>query len=479
MALMGVLIAVGSVYGLMTQITPLVRASQHWMNRAWSNEKLDPGSAIAVKRRALSETFDTFRELHSQGFDDERQALLYQLSQQLLNITELIALYRRGEIKDKAALYIEADKVGWTSPDVDYMLRVTEVIPSAGDIIRYAVREVYTPEIAEAFGQYEELPKVLAEAADDLKAAGLPEPTFKKEWAAHWLLPSILQGFEMLHRGEIPAKSTAAQPLSLERLMIALDIMPAWRDPLTAISYNPFTRVDVRRMHKLGVLDTKEMFIAYADVGFSPYAPGHEHVTVAEAFECEVCRHESKVGYMTDFTLVYNNDPEAAELTIADKDRQNERDLTKAEVLSGYKEGLLEPDEVTTALSGMGYSSEEIDYYITKTDYDKDKALTSAYMRYLHDAYVRGVIDYNTTVDRLGELNLPARQVEHLFEVWELDKTARASKPTKSELSSFRRADIIPAAMFKSEMQGLGYSDRYIKWYEELIEGATAKKEAA
>ncbi|GAJ03586.1 unnamed protein product, partial [marine sediment metagenome] len=132
MALMAILIGVGSVYGLMTQVTPLARASQHWMNRAWSNEKLDPGSAIAVRRRGLSDTFAWNRELESRGFDDERQALLYKLSQQLLGITELITLYRRGEIKDLASLYVEADKVGWTQPDVDYMLKVTEVIPSAG-----------------------------------------------------------------------------------------------------------------------------------------------------------------------------------------------------------------------------------------------------------------------------------------------------------------------------------------------------------
>ncbi|GAI98524.1 unnamed protein product, partial [marine sediment metagenome] len=228
-------------------------------------------------------------------------------------------------------------------------------------------------------------------------------------------------------------------------------------------------------MHKLGVLTTEEMFTAYADAGFSPYAPGHEHVTVAEAFACEECRHLSKVGRMTDFTLVYNNDPEAAELTIGDKDRQTERDLTKSEVLSGYKEGLLEPDEIGKALDDMGYSPDEIDYYITKTDYDKDKAQSSAYMKYLHDAYIRGVNTFEVTTDKLGALNLPAKQVQYLFEVWDLDKTARANKPTKAELTAFVRNEIISMSVFETEMQGLGYPDKYIKWYKESIERARAE----
>ncbi len=461
MALMAVLIGVGSVYGLMTIVTPLVRASQHWMNRAWSNEKFDPGTAVAVKRRRLSETFDWNREVESQGFDDERQALLYELSQQLLNITELIGLYRRGEIKDLAALYIEADKVGWVQPDVDYMLKVTEVIPSAGDIIRYAVREVYTPEIAEAFGQYEELPKVLAEAAADLKAAGLPQATFTKEWAAHWLLPSIMQGFEMLHRGVISFKSTAERPLSLERLMIALDIMPAWREPLTAISYSPYTRVDVRRMHKIGVLDDEAVFVAYADVGFSPFAPGHMHETVAAAFACEVCRHESKCGHMLDFTIIYNADP--PEIEKDEKDVQ--RDRTKSDILSGLADGLIEPKEAEALLTKMGYDTTEIEYYTSRIAFEQASDELTTALRYLHDSYIKGVMTFAQITDELGKLNLPATMTEHYLKVWDLERIARSNKPTKSELMSFLRNEIIDKETWHAEMVGLGYPDRYIEWY--------------
>ncbi|GAI77850.1 unnamed protein product, partial [marine sediment metagenome] len=298
---------------------------------------------------------------------------------------ELIALFRRGELRYKDDLYAEADKIGWSKPDVDYMLKVTEVIPSAGDIIRYAVREVYTPEIAEAFGQYEELPKVLKEAKDDLAAAGLPEPTFTKEWAAHWLLPSIMQGFEMLHRGVIPFKSTGAQPLSLERLMVALDIMPAWREPLKDISYVPYTRVDVRRMHKIGVLNDEAVFTAYADVGFSPFALGEMHTTVAEAFACETCRHESKCGHMLDFTILYNSDPPDVEKDEKDK----ERDHTKADILSGLADGLLEAPEATTLLTGLGFDSKEVEYYLSRVEFEQDSDELTISLRYLHDSYIK------------------------------------------------------------------------------------------
>jgi len=461
MAVMAVLIVVGSVLGLATQVTPLMRAATHGMNRLWPNEVLDPGSAIAVKRRRLDEDFDFPDELKAQGFDEGRQDLLYRLSQRLLDITELIALYRRGKIETEEALYAEADKVGWSQPDVDYMLRVTEVIPSAGDIIRYAVREVYTPEIAEAFGQFDELPDVLELAKDDLKAAGLPEDTFRKEWAAHWMLPSTLQGFEMLHRGVIPFDTADPTGLSLKRLMIALDIMPAWRAPLRAISYNPFTRVDVRRMHKAGVLDDEAVFIAYADVGFSPLAEGHEHDSVAEAFRCSVCRHESKCGRMLDFTIAYNYDPPDEEKTVTDK----ERDLTKSDILTGLRDGLLEESDVRAALGGLGYDSDEVDYYVAKVEYQRAQQELNDSLSYLHDAYIKRVIQFDEVTDELGKLNLPAKMTEYYLKTWDLEKIARTNKPTKSELMTFLRKGVIKLPVWRTEMAGLGYTERYIDWY--------------
>ncbi|GAI14199.1 unnamed protein product, partial [marine sediment metagenome] len=86
------------------------------------------------------------------------------------------------------------------------------------------MREVYTPEIAEAFGQFDGLDEVVERASADIKAIGLTKETFAKYWAAHWMLPSVGQGFEMVHRAVIPPVSTAEEPLGLDRLMTALDI---------------------------------------------------------------------------------------------------------------------------------------------------------------------------------------------------------------------------------------------------------------
>ena len=46
------------------------------------------------------------------------------------------------------------------------------------------------------------------------------------------------------------------------------DFVPAQIDNLARISYSPFTRVDSRRMYRLGVLTDQELLQSYADVGY-------------------------------------------------------------------------------------------------------------------------------------------------------------------------------------------------------------------
>ncbi|GAI57148.1 unnamed protein product, partial [marine sediment metagenome] len=176
-----------------------------------STRLLSITEAIEARHRNEITESQFVDELKKQGFDADRRDWLYKISENLLGIMEQVSLYRRGVIDD-GELAVEAAKLKWTEDRLENLLKVTEVIPSATDIILFAVREVYSPEIAEAFGQYEGAEAVYNMAFDDLTAIGMTQDTFTKYWAAHWLLPSVGQGFEMMHRGVIGQVSTAAEP---------------------------------------------------------------------------------------------------------------------------------------------------------------------------------------------------------------------------------------------------------------------------
>ncbi|MBA7524148.1 hypothetical protein ES705_16285 [subsurface metagenome] len=175
------------------------------------------------------------------------------------------------------------------------------VIPPVADIITMAVREAFTPDIARRFGQYQDLPSEYVEA---VQKKGLSKEWAERYWAAHWSLPSPQQGFEMLHRGVIGIDD-------LNMLMRALDIMPFWRDKLTQIAYKPLSRVDVRRMYALGVLDVSGVRKAYTDLGYNDY----------------------NADLMTQFTIKYTEGIAERAREAKEKAAQKEQETKEKEVL--------------------------------------------------------------------------------------------------------------------------------------------------
>ncbi|GAH80833.1 unnamed protein product, partial [marine sediment metagenome] len=179
-------------------------------------------------------------------------------------------LYLRG-ILNKPSLFHRLRQLGYTDTRIEEMIQTYPAIPGPGDLFRLVAKEAFEPDIVKYYGYDEEFP---AEQVKWLKAQGITEDWARKYWYAHWEPPSIQAGYEMLHRGVIDARE-------LFDLYRTVEIPPFWRDKLTKIAYNPFTRVDVRRMHKAGVLSEAELLRAYMDVGYDA----------------------EKAGKMTEFTI--------------------------------------------------------------------------------------------------------------------------------------------------------------------------------
>lgn len=258
-----------------------------------------------------------------------------------------------------------------------YNKQYQTVIPGIQDIIRMAVREAFTPEIAERFGQYQDFPEAIVEFG---AKQGLSVEWLRRYWAAHWDLPSPQQGFEMLHRGII----TEAD---LELLLRALDVMPFWRDKLTAISWNVPTRVDIRRFYAMGVINDTRLRELYTAFGYhgvdlenivdytiksskSATADEGKALTKAEIYkgvkQGKITREEAS-GLLVD--LGY--DADTADLLLATNIPEDnvdavvkERELTKAEIVSGLKAAVITEDEAKAALIELRYSSDNADFLL-------------------------------------------------------------------------------------------------------------------
>lgn len=375
---------------------PTLLPLEYAMDALWK----DPGT-VSLVRNILDRV----------GLSGEYQDLLIKSSEAVLGAIDARSGLLRGLINET-----EHDKIltahHLSDVNIKTIKKLYQIIPPVQDIITMAVREVFTPEIVAKFGQMEGLPEDFVKWA---KQQGLSGYWSSAYWAAHWSLPGVGQGFEMMHREVIDQEE-------LEMLLKALDIMPYWRSRLTEISYNPLTRVDVRRMYALGVLNDVQVHKSYKDIGYN----------------------EENAALMTQFTIAFTT--------------EHEKDLSKSDILTMYKKHALDRDASKTMLDSLGYSPENTDLLLARADYEMYASYKKKQLGYIQRVYVAGKISESDAVARLGKLNLPANETNYLLETWELDRTSKVRQLTLTNLKDFFSANVITVSELTHELIELGYN---------------------
>jgi len=287
------------------------------------------------------------------------------------------------------------------------------------------VREAFTPNIISEYQLHGDLPPDFVKWA---KTKGLDEFWTKAYWAAHWELPSLTMAFEMYHRGVITQEE-------IMLLMRTQDIMPYWRDKILKISHNPFTRVDVRRMYAAGVLEKGAVFTAYKDIGYD----------------------DEKAEKMTDFTVKWT--------------QEKERDLTKGEIVDGFKKGIIGESDAVYLLGRLGYDENECEFYIVRAQYDNDQKTKTLSLANIRKFYLKGILPLNETLSKLGTLNLPAGEINLLIQDWDIEREDKTKSFPLAELHKLFKMQKVTTETYREELNNLGFSVKYIDWFILLYGG--------
>ena len=308
--------------------------------------------------------------------------------------------------RDPAAntkLFADLKDLGWNDDRIETLKFVTTIIPGVGDLVRMAVREAFTPEIAEKFGQYQDYPPAITEWGEK---QGLSKEWLERYWAAHWDLPSPSQGFEMLHRGVI-------DEATLAMLLRALDVMPYWRDKLTAISWNVPTRVDIRRFYQLGVIDDARLRQLYTAFGY----------------------HGSDLDNIVEFTKRYTSTDKTA----------TEKELSKAEIIKGVKTGVISRAEGEDLIMDLGYTAEEATYLLAINIPPDEEAAVVKSRELTKADVIAGLKAAIITVDEaktlLLELRYNSDDADFLLKIYQ----ATISPPEAARDKEASKADIVKA----------------------------------
>lgn len=331
-----------------------------------------------------------------------------------------IVAYQLRKDPSLSVLEQELKKIGIHPNYTDVYKTLAYQIPPVADIITMAVREAFTPEIAAKFGQYQDFPPDLELYAGQ---KGLSKEWAERYWAAHWALPSPQQGFEMLHRGVIDRTE-------LDMLLRAQDIMPFWRDKLTAIAYRPLTRVDVRRMYKQGVLTEREVFESYQDQGYD----------------------EKNAERMAEFTV---------RQTLASLSKFSSSDIVKA-----FTNRMIDKSAALSMLRDIDIRPEDASYIVSTAEYKRLWAFTDDQIAGVRNLYKKRIYDENQSRDRLAKLNLPAEQIDVLMQQWFYDKVEELDATwSTAQVLKFLKRKLISTDRAKKELYLNGYSQERVDIY--------------
>lgn len=475
---------------------PFIERTTQLARREARSTLLTPVDASRALYRNELSTAEYMEIMSRWGYSDSASQTLVEVNRPLMGVSELRRAYLRQFITED-----QHDKIfrkyGFTDEDLEVIKRLYHEIPPISDLIRMAVREAFTPDIAARFGQYEDFPEDVVPFAEQL---GLDRTWVERYWAAHWGLPSALQGFQMLHRRIISEED-------LRLLLRALDVMPWWRDHLIQLSYRPLTRVDVRRMYRLGVLNREQVYESYLDLGYSPenaermtefttrYEAPREDVgdtdvrkltrgIIQTAFRRGVISKDEAIQRMVDVGYIEEDarliiEVQEYELGVELAPDRRRRILERLQklLIKGYTRRVIPRESALDSLQQAGMSKAEAEAELEFAEQEIVEKLKQHVIDYVMDVYVNYTISHVEAVQLLNTAGFEAQETQELIREMNLLREQRRRKPSFTQLRNFYRYGIINYDTFINELRGLGYHEKYVNWFAELFAPVTATPE--
>jgi len=373
------LFSIFSVLGAFAQ--PVVQDVGYRAMQAYRSTELTPAELVKLSFYDFPESLDILPRLAKYGYDQQRINELRKLYEQRLDPTQLLAYWLRHDKQVNIVMDLIAQ--GYRTNDIKILQELAEYIPPTQDIIRMAVREVFTPEVAEKFGQFQDFPQDFATWA---ARVGVSDFWARAYWAAHWELPSAGQGFEMFHRGIISRDE-------LVMLLRALDVMPYWRDRLIQLSYDVMTRIDTQRARQLGVLTRDQVRQNYLKMGYSP----------------------------EDAEILTNYTEKLVEERLLGQTAETRRAVAAA-TSSTFEKRLIDENTYRQNLANLQYSEHEIDIAIQRSKIEKQLKLLDRVEDICRRAYIKAAWNADQTRNVMRSWGFSDAIIDEDLRIWQLER---------------------------------------------------------
>lgn len=419
-AILGILITILSIiftiFGGM--FAPVARRMEHFTDvivRSWIPS---PADVMDMERRGLLPPEQLVTYYGRTGIETNMIDKMKELTRAFPTVGELIAGRWRGKISD-ADFRQYMKWMRYDDKEIELYNALSEQLPPISDILLMLRREAFQDDIAAKYGYEEEYPAAIEE---HLAKIGYDPKWGKMYYRAGWTVPSPTMGYEMLHRGLIDRDT-------LDDLLKIADYPPFWREKLMDVSYSVLTRVDVRRLLQAGLIDEGKAEETYNRMGYSP--------------------EDAKL--LTEFAI----------LGIT----QDERDLTKTDVLNLYEEGVIDRGATSANLVKMGYDGEEAETILKLADVNIAKAARTDLINYVKERFIAKQIDEAGARNELTQIGLKSQSVERYVMNWARAQEVDTALPTMADVKRWYLGSYIEEAKARSLLDLHKHTSEHIEIY--------------
>ena len=382
-----------------------------------------PGEILKAAFVAPERYDQVVKALQQNGLSQEDIDLLFINNYQLYSEQYVRALYFRGALTIEEANN-RLSELGFTPERIEELKQGWPSLPGIQDLVMMQAKEAFEPDQISKFGLGAEAP---ADIYEWTRKQGLADEWTDKYWISHWQHASYAQVMEMLHRGYISIDDV----YEWYRLV---EIPPYWRELLTKIAYSPYTRVDVRRMHDMGVLGDEELIQSMKDIGYDQ-------------------EHAEK---MAEFYKKYNQG--AA------------KELSRTDIEKAYEDGDLTYVQAVGILVAIGYDEAIADFYLSRIELEKERAKRLERIELTKEKFLSNLITEVKARNLLVSYGVEISRINELLDRWAVQIIKNAKLPSKTDLDKFVRAKVIDRDGYIVEMMKLGYSEYYIDLYWKYLE---------
>lgn len=360
---------------------------------------------LYLKQLITQQQYET--ELQKRGYDTERARLYYVSQFQPLAEDGIRNAFLRGIItapEHDARLSL----FGYQEPVAALMRQLYFYIPPVADLIHMGIRNVFNPEIVERFTLDGDYPKPFETAATQ---QGVSPEWAHKYWQSHWIMPGREAFFEMFQRTVDKPLDQHADKITLsdgrevynimgrDTLNLALrdiDTPPFYRDKLTQVAYRPLTRIDIRRLAKVGLLNHGDVERAYLNLGYE--------------------QHNARL--LADFVDKLN-------ATTTKNQAQSLVTSLQKRVIELYVADKLKLEQVRETLQDIGFTDAEISVFVAEADLVHASQRVTAIEQGVGRLYTTERIDAKDATKRLQDAGVPVDAMTTLFDRWDLQREYR------------------------------------------------------